>query len=92
MSAMILSSVKRFIEMSPLLEEFGIENIHFYNSKNDADLNTPMVALVPFVDVIILGNDAGLSRHLAKIIDEAMARHIPVLSDECLHEVKNFCY
>lgn len=92
MSAMVISSIKRFAEMVHSLEELGIENIHFYNAKKDADLNTPMVALVPFVDVIILGKDAGLSRHLTKIIDEATARHIPILSDDCLQEIKNFYY
>jgi hypothetical protein len=29
MSAMVISSVKRFIEMSPKLEEIGVKNIHF---------------------------------------------------------------
>ena len=92
MSAMVISSVKRFIEISPLLEDFSIGNIYFYNSMNDDDLNTPMVALVPFVDVVILGKDAEFSRQLTEIIDEAIARHIPVISDECLHEIKNSHY
>lgn len=92
MSAMVLSSVKRFIEMSPRLEDLGVQNIHFYNSQNDGDLNTPMVALVPFVDCVILGKDANLSRHFKKVTDEAIARHIPVLSEDCLNEFKKFCY
>jgi phosphopentomutase len=92
MSAMVLSSVKRFIEMSPKLEELGVQNIHFYNSQNGGDLNTPMIALVPFVDVVILGKDAGLSGHFNKVIDEAFTRRIPVLSEDCLYDMKNFCY
>jgi hypothetical protein len=92
MSAIVISSIQRFIEMSPRLEELGIDHIHFYNSKRDNDLNTPMVALVPFVDFVVLGKDANLSRHLSKVMDEAFARHIPVLSEDCLHDMKNFCY
>ena len=91
MSAMVLSSIKRFIEMSPRLEDLGVQNIHFYNSQNDCALN-PMISLVPFVDVVVLGKDAHLSRHLKKVIDEAIARHVPVFSEDCLHEMKNFCY
>lgn len=90
MSAMVLSSAKRFAEISTLLEAYGIKNIHFYNPKNDCNLNTPVISLVPFVDVVILGKDAGLFNHLSKIIDEARARHIPVISDECLHKIKYF--
>lgn len=91
MSAMVLSSVKSFIEMSSIFEELGLDTIHFYNSKNDVNLNPPIVALVPFVDCIILSKDANLSKQLAKVIDEACARHIPVISEDCLHEIKNFC-
>jgi ABC-type uncharacterized transport system substrate-binding protein len=92
MSAMVISSVKRFVEMSPKLEELGIQNIHFYNSQNGEDLNTPIISLVPFVDFVVLGKDANLSRHLSKVMDEAFARHIPVLSEDCLYDIKNFCY
>jgi hypothetical protein len=92
MSAMVLSSVKRFIEISPKLEGLGVQNIHFYNSKNNDELTTPMVALVPFVDLVVLGKDANPSKNLSKVIDEAFARHIPVLSEDCLNEMKGFCY
>lgn len=92
MSAMVLSSVKRFIEMSEKLEELGLDTIHFYNSEKDGNLNPPIVALVPFVDCVILSRDADLSRQLSSVIDEAFARHIPVLSEDCLHKLKNFCY
>lgn len=90
MSAMVLSSVKRFIEMSGKLEELGLDTIHFYNAHIDGDINPPIVALVPFVDCVILSRDADLSRQLSRVIDEALARRIPVLSEECLDNLKNF--
>jgi len=90
MSAMVISSIKEFIEMSESLEKLGFENIHFYNSKNNGYLNTPIVSLLPFVDYVILSKDAGFSGDLARIIDEAISRNIPVLSEDCLHHVKNF--
>lgn len=91
MSAMVLSSVRRFIEMSPMLEELGIRNIHFYDAQNDGGLDHPVVALVPFVDCVVLGKDTNLSGQLSRVVEEAFARHIPVLSEDCLHEMKNFC-
>lgn len=84
MSAVVISSVKRFIEMSHKLEDLGFERIHFYNSRNNGDLDAPIVALIPFVDFVVLGDDAALSPYLAKVIDEASARRIPVLSEDCL--------
>jgi hypothetical protein len=44
---MIISSTESLIGMSKRLESMGISNIHFYNSRT-RDLNTPMVALLPF--------------------------------------------
>lgn len=90
MSAMVLSSVKRFIEMSSKLEELGLDTIYFYNTENDGNIKPPILALVPFVDCVILSRDADFSRQLSRVIDEAFARHIPVLSDDCLHSVKIF--
>lgn len=77
MSAMVISSIKRFIEMSPKLEELGLSNIHFYNSETIEDIDTPMIALVPFIDCVILGKEAKLSGQLTQVIDEAFARRIP---------------
>lgn len=92
MSVIVISSVGRFIEMSRKLEGLGLQNLHFYNSQNDGGLNTPIAELLPFVDCVVLGKDANLLRHLDKVIDEAFARHIPVLSEDCFHEIKNFCF
>ncbi len=78
--------------MSPKLEDIGVKNIHFYNSQGNDELTTPMIALVPFVDVVVLGKDANCSPHMNKVVEEALARHIPVVSDDCLNEMKNFCY
>ncbi len=90
MSAMVISSVTGFVGMSKKLEEIGIKNIHFYNSINNDELTTPMITLMPFMDVVVLGKDADCSHDMARLVDEAMARHIPVVSEECLNELKNF--
>ena len=37
MSAMVISSVKRFINMSPKLEAIGIKNVHFYSSESNGE-------------------------------------------------------
>jgi len=87
MSAMVLSSVKRFIDMSPKLEDLGVKNIHFYNSRGNDKLTTPMVALVPFVDVVVLGKDAHCSTLMNRVVEEALARHIPVVSDDCIGDL-----
>jgi hypothetical protein len=92
MSAMVLSSIKRFIDMSPKLEEIGIKNIHFYNSKGNEELTTPMVALVPFVDVVVLGKDAYHSTLMNRVVEEALARHIPVVSEDCIVDLAGCLY
>ncbi len=92
MSGMVISSVKKFIEMSQALQELGLDTIHFYNSENNRDPDPPMVTLVPFVDCIIVCKDTNYSGRFNKVIDEAYARRIPLLTEECLHEMKNFYY
>ncbi|WP_333654149.1 hypothetical protein [Dissulfurispira sp.] len=92
MSAMVISSVKRFIDMSPKLEEIGIKNIHFYNSKGNEELTTPMVALVPFIDVVVLGKDAYRSTLTDRVVEEALARHIPVVSEDCIADLSGRLY
>lgn len=92
MSAMVISSIKRFIEMSPKLEDLGVKNIHFYNSMSNDELPAPMVALVPFVDVVVLGKDAHCSPFMTKVVQEALARHIPVVSDDCIEDLKECLY
>ena len=87
MSAMVISSIKTFIEMSPKLEEVGVRNIHFYNSKSGDVHDAPMVSLVPFVDLVVLGKDANLSPQINKIVKEALDRHIPLVTEDCLGEL-----
>ncbi len=87
MSGMVISSVENFVNMSGHLEDIGISNIHFYNSKNHSGLDTPMIALVPFLDFLILGDDAHISPSLQQIVSEAHARHIPVLKGECIKNI-----
>jgi hypothetical protein len=92
MSAIVLSSVKRFIEMSSKLEDIGVKNIHFYNSQNNDELTTPMVSLIPFVDFVVLGKDAHCSPHMNKVVEEALARNIPVVSEDCLGDLAGCLY
>ncbi len=91
MSTMIISSMRKFIEMSDCIEEIGFSKIYFYNSSNNGNLNTPMIALVPFVDVLILGSDADRSLNLDRLIGEARARHIPVIKQECINKLGSLC-
>ncbi len=92
MSAMVISSIQKFVEMSKSLDEIGVSNIYFYNPTNFLDTNMPIIALLPFADFVVLSKDAGFSGHLAKVVDEAISRGIPVLSEDCLYRMKNFCY
>ena len=89
MSAMIISSLDRFIGMARKLEESGVTNIHLCYAKNSGDLDTSVIALVPFVDFVILGKDAHYSPYLNQIIEEARTRRIPVLPEERIAAVKN---
>ncbi|MCX8031313.1 MAG: hypothetical protein N3A59_07040 [Thermodesulfovibrionales bacterium] len=90
MSAMVISNVKKFIEMSEVLKELGLDTIHFYNTENNHDFELPMSALVPFVDFIIMCKDLRDSIAVSKVIDAAISRGIPVLSDDCLSKLINF--
>jgi hypothetical protein len=92
MSAIVLSSIKRFIDIAPKLEDIGVKNIHFYDSRGNDELTTPMIALVPFVDVVVLGKDAHCSSHMNKVVEEALARHIPVVSDDCIGDLAGCLY
>lgn len=87
MSAIVLSSLKRFIDMSHKLEELGLRNIHFFNSQNN-ELSTPMMALVPFVDMLVLGKDANCFSYFDRLVNAVMDRHIPVISEDCIGEIE----
>lgn len=89
MSAMIISSLDRFIGMARKLEDCGVTNIHFCYAKNSGDLDISVIALVPFVDFVILGKDANYLPYLNQIVEEARTRRIPVLPEERMEAVKN---
>jgi hypothetical protein len=89
MSAVVVCSVNGFLEILTKLVGLGIDAIHFYNAHNEEDRNPPIFALVPFVDCVILGRDAGFSGQLSRVIEEAITRHIPVLSECCLDSLTN---
>lgn len=88
MSAMVISSVEVFSKMSKRLEDIGISNIHFYNSKSNKELSIPMIALMPFMDFVILGKDTHCSSSsYRQVILEAQARDIPVITQECIDDL-----
>lgn len=89
MSAMIISSLDRFIGMARKLEDYGVTNIHLCYAKNNGDLDISVIALVPFVDFVILGKDAHYLPYLNQIVKEAQLRHIPVLPEEQIAAGKN---
>lgn len=89
MSAMIISSLERFIGMAQKLEDFGVTNIHFCYAKNNGDLDTSLIAFVPFVDFVILGKDTHRSPHINRIIKEAETRRIPVLPEDRIAAAQN---
>lgn len=88
MSAMIISSLDRFIGMAKTLEDRGVTNIHLCYAKSTDDLDLSVIALVPFVDFVIVGEDARSLPYLKQIITEAQLRHIPVLPEERIASVK----
>ncbi len=89
MSAMIVGSLDRFFGMAQKLEDSGITSMHLCCAKNDDDLDITALALVPFVDIVILSKDAHSLPYLNKIVSEAQLRHIPVLPEERVAAEKN---
>ncbi|HHT9106755.1 MAG TPA: hypothetical protein ACFYD7_12920 [Candidatus Wujingus californicus] len=61
----------------------------FLSRKNNGDLDISVIALVPFVDFVILGKDAHYLPYLNQIVEEARTRRIPVLPEERIAAVKN---
>ncbi len=88
MSAMIISSLDRFIGMARKLEDSGVTNIHLCYAKSTDNLDLSVIALVPFVDYVIVGEDAHGLPYLKHIITEAQLRQIPVLTEERIAAVK----
>jgi hypothetical protein len=88
MSAMIISSLDRLIVMARKLEDYGVTNIHLCYARNNGDLDISVIALVPFVDFVILGQDAHYLPYLNQIVKEAQLLHIPVFQEEHIAAVK----
>jgi hypothetical protein len=89
MSTIVLSSMEKFFSMSKKLQDMGVSNINFYSSESNREANTPMVSLVPFVDFVLLGEDAHHSPRFHRLIDEARSRHIPVITEDCIDKVNH---
>lgn len=77
--------------MSRILKDIGFSKIYFYNSRHNGSLDAPMIALIPFVNFLIPGDDAGLLPNLDRLIMEARARHIPVIQEECVGKLGSIC-
>lgn len=88
MSAMIISSLDRFIGMARKLENSGVTNIHLCYAKSTDNVDLSVIALVPFVDYVIVGEDAHCLPYLKQIIMEAQLRNIPILPEERIAAVK----
>lgn len=88
MSALVVSNIKSFIRISRKLEDIGISNIHFYNSMNGSP-DIPMLSLIPFIDLVVVDGSAGSCPYMKKVREEAEARHIYVVSDECLDNLRH---
>lgn len=84
MRIMVISGVEGFIEILSKLEDLGISNIYFYNSKTNSDSAAPLIVLVSFVDAVVLGKDAYHFPNLKRVIEEARDRYTPVMSEEAL--------
>ncbi len=89
MSVMVISSLDRFVGMARKLEVSGVTNIHLCYAKSTDKLDLSVIALVPFVDYVIVGEDAHCLPYLKQIITEAQLRQIPVLPEERIAAVKN---
>ncbi len=84
MAVMIISGIKRLMDMSSVLEKSGITDIRFYNSTLRKALAEPILPVVRFMDILILGKDARFLPHLREIIAEAKRCCVPVISEENL--------
>ena len=84
MSAIVIGSFKACFGIVQILENIGVNNIHFYNLQKGDSFDPPISALVPFIDLVVIGENAGPSLHLNKVIKEAIDRHIPIMSEKCL--------
>ena len=89
MSAMVISSLDRFLSVARKLEGSGVTNIHLCYAKQMDKFDLSVVALVPFVDYVIVGEDAHNLPYLKHIITEAQLRQIPVLPEDRIAAVKN---
>ncbi len=83
MTIMIISSIKRFMTISRILENAGITNIRFYNSTLRRMVE-PIFPAVKFIDFLILGSDAYCFPYLEEILEEARRSNIPVISEDRL--------
>jgi len=82
MSAMVLSSKKSFSKIAKKLENRGANNIYFYAVEKNSPLTAPMIVLLSYVDVVILGNGIARSPRVNKLIQHAGSIHVPVISED----------
>lgn len=86
MSALVISRIDSFIEISKRLENIGVSTVYFYNSEFD-NFELPASAVVPFIDMLVLGKAIGAVPHINKVINDSLDRHVPIFSEDCLNEM-----
>lgn len=89
MSVMIIGSQNHLNKVLDCLNGLKIDNIYFYNA-NSGSLFTPTInGLLPFVDVVVLGKEATSMCGFSNIFDNAIARKIPLIAEDCIHQIRN---
>jgi hypothetical protein len=76
------------MELSRIIESRGISNIRFYNSTLRRVLAEPILPVVRFMDILILGKDARFLPHLREVLNEARRCRVPVISEENLWQLQ----
>ena len=82
MSTMVISSTKTLSKIVKKLEDRGVKNIYFYCTERNDSLTAPMMVLLSYVDVVIIGNDTDRSPQVKQLIKHAGAVHVPVISED----------
>lgn len=67
MSALAISRIDSFIEISKRFEKIGVSTVHFYNSEFDS-FELRASAVVPFIDMLVIGKAIEAVPHINKIL------------------------
>lgn len=91
MSIMIIGSPKNLYKITQEVDGLDVDNIYFYNANSQMlSFVPPVSGLIPFVDMIVLGNEAVNFKEFNKLIDDAISRNIPIIAEDCINQLKKF--